>query len=394
VRTSKIITLASFFLSVILIALGFYLTTINGYGSDNDTYGMIGTYLNILDTGSYNASRFTGNPVAELFIGFTAFYFGSTILKSFIFLFFIAGIILFYLSFEKNLLSSRFSIFLILCLSSNILFFDNLEPMEYSLAFLFFSMGLYFRAHHYRHLMLLCFAFSTGTRISFVLFGILVVALDQNKGIKVKLSELIVLITTSSLFYIPNLIANRLTLDWITAKQPDEQGLLGLIGRFGYKTWIAFGFVSFFLILITLLKKRYEIVGNPSNRLVLILSLANLAIYLWIPADRSYLQPLLIFTYFLISRYANLKTILILLVLNFQIWIVNISLFEFTFRYSGPCDPVYAESIRLSPAIDGPGELSAFITEGDLSRCFTRNFPLNFAESISNGEKLVKESVD
>lgn len=391
-KIHKVITYVFFALCSVLIIFGFYLTTINGYGSDNDTYGMIGTYLNILETGTYNASRFTGNPVGELFIGFIAFYFGSTVLKSFIFTLFIVGVTVFYLSFDKNLLSFRFASFLILCLSSSVLFFDNLEPMEYSLAFLFFALGLYFRAQGNKGLMLLSFAFSTGTRLSFILFGVLVVAIDENEQLKEKISGLITLITTSSLFYIPNLIANRLTFDWITAKQPDEQGILGLISRFGYKTWIALGLISFLIIILTLLKNRKQLLSAKPNRLILLLALANLAIYLWIPADRSYLQPFLIFVYFLVTQYANFKTILFLVFLNFQTWIVNVSLFDFTFRYNGPCDPIYAESFKLSFRIGGPGELRTFMTDGDLSQCFTKYFPIDIGESISNGTKLNKIS--
>jgi len=391
-KTHKVITSVFFALCSVLIIFGFYLTSINGYGSDNDTYGMIGTYLNILETGTYNASRFTGNPVGELFIGFMAFYFGSTILKSFIFTFFIAGVTVFYLSFDKNLLSYRFVSFLILCLSSSVLFFDNLEPMEYSLAFLFFAIGLYFRAHNNKHLMLLSFAFSTGTRLSFILFGILVIAVEENEKLKEKISALISLITISSLFYVPNLIANRLTFNWITAKQPDEQGLLGLIGRFGYKTWIALGVISFFIIIFTLLKNKNQLISTKPHRLILMLALANLAIYLWIPADRSYLQPLLIFIYFLITQYAKLSTILILVVLNFQTWFLNVSVFDFTFRFNGPCDPIYAESFKLSLRIGGPGELKSFMTDGDLSQCFTKYFPIDIGKSISSGTKLNKIS--
>ena len=60
----------------IFILLGFYLCKIGGYGSDEDTLPMIGTFIGYLN-GNFMTSRFTGYPVSEFIIGFLAYNFGS-----------------------------------------------------------------------------------------------------------------------------------------------------------------------------------------------------------------------------------------------------------------------------------------------------------------------------
>ena len=60
-----------------LILFGIYLSYIGGYGSDEDTLPMIGTFEAILNSGGIMTSRFTGYPVAEFGIGFLSHFLGS-----------------------------------------------------------------------------------------------------------------------------------------------------------------------------------------------------------------------------------------------------------------------------------------------------------------------------
>ena len=81
------------------------------------------------------SSRFTGYPVAEIGIGFLSYFFGSFIVNMITFLFY-SRFNFFYLSFQKKY--NEILYFLIACLTNSVLFFDNLEPMDYSWALLFF----------------------------------------------------------------------------------------------------------------------------------------------------------------------------------------------------------------------------------------------------------------
>ena len=125
----------------ILIILGIYFCYIGGYGSDEDTLPMIYVFERRLSDGLFVTSRFTGNPIPEIGIGFLSYFFGSFAANTVTFVFFISGITLIYLSLSND---KNIYLFLLLCLSNPTLFFDNLEPIDYSWALLPFSLGLYF----------------------------------------------------------------------------------------------------------------------------------------------------------------------------------------------------------------------------------------------------------
>lgn len=101
-KNLKIINQTYGLLILILLSLALYLSFIGGYGSDEDTLPMIYVFERKLTSGDFVTSRFTGNPVAEIGIGFLAYFLGSTATNIVTFLLFLLGIIFFYLSFQKK----------------------------------------------------------------------------------------------------------------------------------------------------------------------------------------------------------------------------------------------------------------------------------------------------
>ena len=132
-----------------ILVLGFYLCFVGGYGSDEDTLPMIYVFEARLADGRFVTSRFTGYPIPEIGIGFLAYFLGSWASNLATYLFFLIGVVLFYFSFSKKIDYENFKYYIILCLSSPVLFFDNLEPIDYSWAFLFFSIGTFFYQEKY-----------------------------------------------------------------------------------------------------------------------------------------------------------------------------------------------------------------------------------------------------
>ena len=130
----NLINLTNIFL-IILMFIGVYLSFIGGYGSDEDTLALIGAYESMMGGGKVMASRFTPYPVAEIGIGFLSYQFGSIAANLTTFIFIILSCLFFFLGLSKNNL--KVSLFLILCLSNPVLFFDNIEPIDYSWAFIF-----------------------------------------------------------------------------------------------------------------------------------------------------------------------------------------------------------------------------------------------------------------
>ena len=106
--------------------------------------------------------------ISRICIGFLVFKFWSLQKFSFILFIIISLIIISKLYFVKNLQSGL--LFVILALSNPYLFFENLEPIDYSWALFFFTLGLYFRKIEKLDLLRF-FAISIGTRINlFLLF--------------------------------------------------------------------------------------------------------------------------------------------------------------------------------------------------------------------------------
>ena len=157
------------FLSII-ICLGIYLSFIGGYGSDEDTLPLIGAFESMLGGERVMASRFTPYPVAELGIGFLSYYLGSWAANLSTFLFIIFGCVFFYIGVSSKVDFEKLTFFLILCLSNPTIFFDNIEPIDYSWAFIFFSLGIFFLKKKYFELSVIFFGICIGTRINFILF--------------------------------------------------------------------------------------------------------------------------------------------------------------------------------------------------------------------------------
>ena len=85
-----------------LLVLAIYLCFTGGYGSDEDTMPMIYVFETKLVSGAFVTSRFTGNPVAEIGIGFLAYHFGSWAANLMTFTLLILGLLIFYISFENK----------------------------------------------------------------------------------------------------------------------------------------------------------------------------------------------------------------------------------------------------------------------------------------------------
>jgi hypothetical protein len=355
----------------LLITFGVYLALTSGYGSDEDTLPMIGVFQEILKSGKVMYSRFTGYPVAELGIGFLAHYFGSWAANVVTFFFFLAGIIFFYLALndkKKNLI-----IYLLLCLSSPVLFFDNLEPIDYSWAFLFFSIGIFCLKKNLFEIAILMFGFCIGCRINFTPFVLAAsIFFDYNQAINLKRKIIIFLCSfvIGGLFYLTIWYTNKFGLTWITAARPDGQGFFGFFFRFTYKTLVAIGpFFSVLLIIAFFLTKN-NIKSIKNFHLTVFIILINLVIFFYIPAELSYLQPLLICLFYLMSNFLNKKIIYLFIFFNLFNWFQDVDLLKIHYKNNEVCNNVEAISAELEFKLKS-GKLNQFYNSRDkISKCW------------------------
>ena len=278
-----------------------------------------------------------------------------------------------------------------MCLSNQILFFDNLEPIDYSWALLPFSMGLFFFAKKKNELAILFFAISVGTRINFFIFIIPIVFFFFDNVIKEKLIEnfikIFVIFFVGSLFYLPIWYDYSFSLEWLTAARPINQGILGLLVRFIYKFILVFGYLQLFIILITFLRSRSLIFLFLNKKYLVLIIFVNLLLFFYIPAELSYLQPALIFTYFFISQYFSKRIIYLIIFLNFVSWIVNYDFVKIHYKSENKCDPIEAIDAEFNFSIK-TGSVKKYINDRNLIECWAYDTEYSRTQKILEGKPL------
>ena len=376
------------FILILIIIFGFYLCSVGGYGSDEDTLPMIYVFESRLTDGSFVTSRFTGNPVAEIGIGFLAYYFGSMVVNIVTFIFFSASLVFIYLSnFEKN----NLKLFLVLCLSNQVLFFDNLEPIDYSWALLPFSIGLFLFSKKKFELAILFFGISIGSRINFFLFIIPIVIFFFDNFIRNNLTEklirVFVIFFVGSLFYLPIWYDSSFSLEWLTAARPIEQGFFGLFARFSYKSILAIGYIQLIIILINFFISKNLLILLIKKKYLFSIIFLNLIIFFYIPAELSYLQPALVFIYFFISNYFSKKIVYLIVIFNFLGWIINYDFINIKHKSDNKCDPIQAISADIKFSIK-KGAIEKFIIDRNLIECWAHDTHPSRTEKILQGKAL------
>lgn len=371
----KLVNLTNIFL-IILIFFGIYLSFIGGYGSDEDTLALIGAYESMMGGGRVMASRFTPYPVAEIGIGFLSYQFGSIAANLTTFIFIILSCLFFFLGLSKKNNLKEVLLFLILCLSSPVLFFDNIEPIDYSWAFVFLSLGLFSLKKNYFELAILLFGISIGARINFVLFVFAIIFFIKTVYPLNFYRRFILFLCSffiGGLFYLTIWFQHGFGIEWLTAVTPNNQGFSGLTARFIYKTIISITIISFIFIIFnfyTILKKRNLNKFNVSNfNLIIIIIIFNLCLFFIIPAELSYLQPFLVSLYFLIFQIFSRTMIIILILLNLSSWFIDINFLNIKYKSNDTCKNVEALSAKLDFKIE-KGRFYKYLNTRDKIKCW------------------------
>ena len=385
----KIFNLEIIFFSILLI-FGIYLSFISGYGSDEDTLALIGAYESMMGGQKLMASRFTPYPVAEIGIGFLSYQFGSWASNLSTFIFSILSYLFFFKAVEKKITLQNITIFVILCLSNPILFYDNLEPIDYSWALLPFTIGVFFLRKNKFELAIVFFGISIGARINFVLF-VLIALILFNYAPKLKIKKKLILFAASffigGLFYLPIWFSNGLSLSWLTAVTPDDQGAFGLFARFVYKTILSLTVVSLLFILINFVIKK-KIIYFDNFRFILGIIISNLILFFFIPAEISYLQPFIVALYYFLYKNFSKKLIIALVILNLLSWVAELDFLKIKYKSQNKCDNVQAVSAEIILDLK-PGRFFQFTNSRDKISCWVKD-DSERSRKILSGKALKK----
>ena len=162
---------------------------------------------------------------------------------------------------------------------------------------------------------------------------------------------------------------NSFSLEWLTAARPINEGITGILTRFLYKTYLAIGYISFFIIVYLLLKKINELKNIKNIKFLYLICLANLLIFLWIPAELSYLQLFLITLSYLIFKIGSKQIIYLVCILNFISWIIFVNPLAITYEDNSYCGPKNAIAAKISFNIEN-GYLKKYIASRDKIKCW------------------------
>ena len=344
----------NYFFTFIIFIFGILISRIVSYGDDLDFLGLIHTFINVIENGTYTPSRFYGSPLAEFLIGLFAYFFGGEISAFICYVLFVFSLnflfCYFYNNENKSLTNYKFY-FYALCLTNPVLLFDNVNPSDFAISLFFFSFGLFILKTKYKLFSSILFGFAIASRANYAAFVIIILILEflfNKKNNALKDSILIFLNTTiiMCLFYLPITILHKLKIDYISNPGGPEFKLAELFPRFFYKFYLLFGvynsllFVCLFLIgFIGLNQKNIKkFVIDEKNLIGLVL--INTLIFFFIPSKTAIISMVIILFYILLIKNFGKKLLLSIVFFNVLYWVVSYQLFDFKYKYSGLCDPI------------------------------------------------------
>lgn len=160
-----------------------------------------------------------------------------------------------------------------------------------------------------------------------------------------------------------------------------------MLARFFYKSIISVGYIQLIIILVNFLISKNLLFLLIKKKYLFFIIILNLVIFLYIPAELSYLQPALVFLYFFVSNYFTKKIVYLIIILNFLSWIINFDFIEIKYKSDNKCDPIQAINADIKFSIK-KGAVEKFIIDRNLIECWAYNTHPSRTEKILQGEAL------
>ena len=332
-----------------------------GFGADNDTYLMLGTWDRLLHHGTYIPSRFQGSPLAELSIGALSEAGGHWLSAAMsIALAVLAVWSLFDLT-QRRLGDRADAALLAAILAFTPLFLvaaSTSHDYIYGLALFLAGWNAQERGIDQRVVALVLAAATLG-RFSYVPLGLVVLlAGPPSRGRRDRTPSAAIYALVIALGYLPAVLSAG-SLRIFTADRPTGQGIVGLVGRAVVKPTLLFGVVGTALlavvIVVALLRGRAAGSGTLGERWLVVMIAISVATWLWIPVEPSYLLPTLAIVLVWLARVEVVRAVRALLI----VWLVSLvslawiepHLFRFTYASSDdPMSPRRSRRRRLLAA--------------------------------------------
>ena len=341
--TLSIVISSLFFIPVFLRA---------NVGSDWDSYALIGTYINFIDSGIYIPSRPPGFPVFEILIGLMSYISNYLGLNNFEhglliiqFLTLISLNVLVYNFFNKT--GNKNSLFFFLIVLSPIYLISGLSIIDYFLGSLFGFSALYLALYkndlnYHQILISVLLSLAIGVRLSNIIFLFVILILFLIK--KENLSKIFLIgfttVVLSSILYFPfynnlynfytdtNIYSSISEMTCVVNLTNTDHDLVGRLGRFILKQINYFGTLGFIFFLILLKDIKIKI-NNTTTSLFLIFLFFQLS-FLRLPTEEGHLIPAFIALMIMLSQLSqyNLKILITAVIFTFLSNFIDIKFYE------------------------------------------------------------------
>ncbi|WP_231597176.1 hypothetical protein [Synechococcus sp. CBW1004] len=301
-----------------------------------------------------------------------------------------------------------------MALTSTVLAFDNIISIDYPWATFFWVIGCAtLKNSKARSNSIIPMALAIGSRPIFALFAISSIYLIDHKfsrepanwivRFKERLSTIITTTFAGGLFYLPAWFWHNFGLSWISAEPPDNQGLIGLAGRFILKLIQAFGLVQTLIIIVIVV--LLVMAKRNRNHTLLIMSkhdanflgaivISNLLIFARMPVQLSYLQPLLLCCFYILSRLRNSKLLIAaLMIIGFNLinWTWQPRIVKIDYESDDICSKTVATGAKIQLWVDD-GRILEFEKGSRKAKCYRGWFgqikQADYSPVIINGQPL------
>ncbi len=226
-----------------------------GFGADNDTYLMLGTWDRLIHHGTYSPSRFQGSPLAELSIGALSEV-GGHWLSAAMSIALAALAVLSLFDLAKRRLGSRSDAALLAAILALTPVFlvaaSTSHDYIYGLALFLAGWNVQERGHDQR-LVAVILAMATLGRFSYVPLGaVVLLAGPPPRGRRERATSTAVYALVIAVGYLPAFLSADRSFNIFTADRPTGQGLVGLIGRAVVKPTLLFGVLGMALLAVVI----------------------------------------------------------------------------------------------------------------------------------------------
>lgn len=334
-----------------------------GFGADNDTYLMLGSWDRLIHHGTYLPSRFQGSPLAEVSIGALSEVGGhwlSAVMSIAL------GVLAVWSLFDlaRRRLGNRSDAGLLAAILALTPVFlvaaSTSHDYIYGLALFLAGWNAQERDRDQR-LVAVILAMATLGRFSYVPLGLVVLlAGPPPRGRRDRTVSSAVYALVIAVGYLPAYLSANGSFSIFTADRPTGQGIVGIIGRAVVKPTLIFGVVGMALlavaIVVALVRGRSTGSGMLGERWLVVMIAISALTWVWIPVEPSYLLPTLAILLVWLARTEIVRAVRPVLV----VWLVTLvslawiepHLFRFTYAQSDdPCPADEAVDFSFSPHV-------------------------------------------